>query len=95
MRRGTGKEAGDTVRVELARDDEPLRLSTDLLTCLADEPNALAFFETLTPGHQLYFSNWIESAKTLSTKTKRLSQAVAGLAMKLGYSDMIRQFKKP
>lgn len=94
MRQGTGKEAGDTVQVELERDDEPLRLSPDLLTCLADEPDALTFFDTLTPGHQLYFSNWIESAKTLPTKTKRLHQAVVGLSMKLGYSDMIRHFKK-
>lgn len=93
MRRGIGKEAGDLVRVELERDDDPLRLSADLLTCLSDEPDALAFFETLTPGHQLYFSNWIESAKTLPTKTKRLHQAVSGLAMKLSYSEMIRHFR--
>lgn len=93
MRQGIGKKAGDPIQVALARDDEPLRLSSDLLTCLTDAPDALAFFETLTPGHQLYFSNWIESAKTLPTKTKRLHQAVVGLSMKLGYSDTIRYFK--
>ncbi|QJD81142.1 YdeI/OmpD-associated family protein [Spirosoma rhododendri] len=93
MRQGIGKEAGDTVQVELERDDEPPRLSPDLLTCLTDAPESLAFFETLTPGHQLYFSNWIESAKTLPTKTKRLHQAVVGLSMKLSYSEMIRHFR--
>ncbi len=93
MRRGLGKEAGATIQVELERDESELALSEDLLTCLADAPDALAFFETLPRGHQQYFSNWIDSAKTLPTREKRLSQAIAGLSMKLGYGDTIRHFK--
>ncbi|GAB3571505.1 hypothetical protein GCM10027578_29870 [Spirosoma luteolum] len=93
MRRGLRKEAGATVQVVLQHDDAPLRLSSDLLACLDDAPDARAFFDTLTPGHQLYFSNWIDSAKTLPTKTKRLSQAIRGLSLKQGYSDMIRSTK--
>jgi uncharacterized protein YdeI (YjbR/CyaY-like superfamily) len=64
------------------------------MACLDDEPAALAFFITLPKGHQQYFSNWIESAKTIDTKTKRIMQAVAGLAMGLGYGEMVRHFKK-
>lgn len=93
MRRGLGKEAGVTIQVELERDESELALSEDLLTCLADAPDALAFFETLPRGHQQYFSNWIDSAKTLPTREKRLSQAIVGLSMKLGYGDTIRHFK--
>ncbi len=93
MRRGLGKEVGATIQVELERDESELALSEDLLTCLADAPDALAFFETLPRGHQQYFSNWIDSAKTLPTREKRLSQAIAGLSMKLGYGDTIRHFK--
>ncbi|ADB40543.1 YdeI/OmpD-associated family protein [Spirosoma linguale] len=94
MRRGIRKEAGATVRVTLAVDDSPMPLSADLLACLDDDPAAKAFFQTLARGHQVYFSNWIEEAKTITTKTKRLTQAVMGLSMGLGFGEMIRYFKK-
>ena len=93
MRRGLRKEAGTTVRVSLELDPNPIPLSADLMTCLADEPVALDFFNSLPKGHQNYFSNWIESAKTDATRTKRLTQAVTGLSMGLGYGEMIRHFK--
>ena len=94
MRRGIRKEAGATVRVELAADNDPMLISADLMTCLADDPAALNFFDTLTNGHRNYFSNWIESAKTAETKTKRITQAVMGLSMAMGYPEMVRYFKK-
>ncbi|GAB3025743.1 DUF1905 domain-containing protein [Spirosoma pulveris] len=94
MRRGIRKEAGAMVRVTLAVDDSPMPLSADLLACLDDDPTAKAFFQTLARGHQVYFSNWIEDAKTVNTKTKRLIQAVMGLSMGLGFGEMIRYFKK-
>ena len=94
MRRAIRKEAGATVRVELEVDDSPMPLSADLMACLDDDPDALAFFQTLPKGHQQYFSKWIEDAKTTETKTKRLTQTVMGLAMGMGYGDMIRYFKK-
>lgn len=93
MRRELGKEAGAIIQVELERDESELSLSEDLLVCLADAPDARAFFETLPRGHQQYFSNWIDSAKTIPTREKRLSQAIAGLSMKLGYGAMIRHFR--
>ncbi len=95
MRRGMGKEEeGATVRVSLEVDNDPIPLSADLLACLDDDPGALAFFKTLPKGHQNYFSNWIEEAKTSETKTKRLTQTVVGLSMGMGYGEMIRYFKK-
>ncbi|MBC7568448.1 MAG: DUF1905 domain-containing protein [Spirosoma sp.] len=94
MRRGLRKEAGAMVRVELDYDDSPMLLSADLMTCLTDDPAALDFFNSLPKGHQNYFSNWIESAKTDSTRTKRITQAVTGLNLSLGYGEMIRHFKK-
>ncbi len=82
------------VRVELDYDDSPIQVSADLMTCLGDDPVALDFFKSLPKGHQNYFSNWIESAKTDFTRTKRLTQAVLGLGMRLGYSEMIHYFRK-
>lgn len=94
MRRGIRKEAGATVRVNLAVDESPMPLSADLLACLDDDPAAKDHFQTLSRGHQVYFSNWIEEAKTTTTKTKRLTQAIMGLSMGLGFGEMIRYFKK-
>lgn len=94
MRREIRKEKGAVVQISLELDESPMPLSEDLLTCLADEPTASAYFQTLSQGHKNYFSNWIEEAKTIDTKTKRLHQAVVGLSMGLGFGEMIRHFKR-
>lgn len=93
MRKAIGKEAGATITVQVEADDSPLVNSDDLMACLADDPTALAFFESLTPGHQRYYSRWIDDAKTIETKTKRITQAIQGFRMGMGYSEMIRYVK--
>ena len=60
------------------------------MECLADEPAASAFFQSLAGSHQRYFSKWIDSAKTEPTRTKRIALAVNALAKKWGYPEMIR-----
>ena len=94
MRQGIRKEAGATVQVSLEFDDLPIPLSAELMLCLADAPDALTYFQTLPPGHQRYFSNWIDEAKTPDTQTKRLTQAMQGLSMGFGFGEMIRYFKR-
>jgi hypothetical protein len=94
IRKGTGKTAGDTVKVKFEKDDAPAKLSADFIDCLKDDARAYDFFNTLPKGHQRYFSNWIESAKTIQTKTKRITMAVIALASGQGYGEMIRANKK-
>jgi len=93
MRRTIGKTKGDSVEVGLAIDEKGYQINEDLLACLADEPRALAFFNTLTKGHQTYFSKWIESAKTIETKTKRIANSLTYLSQEMGYGEMIRGLK--
>lgn len=93
IRKGTGKKAGDTVKVQFELDEKPAPLSPDLISCLKDDPKAYAYFKTLPKGHQRYFSNWIESAKTTHTKTKRITMAVIALGSGQGFSEMIRANK--
>jgi hypothetical protein len=93
LRKVLRKEAGTTIQVMLEIDNSPLVNSEDLMACLADVPEALTFFETLTPGHQRYYSRWIDEAKTVETKSKRISQAIQGFQMGMGYPEMIRHFK--
>jgi hypothetical protein len=94
IRKGTGKTAGDTLRVQIELDDRPIKLSADFIACVKDDDRAHAFFKSLPRGHQNYFSNWIESAKTISTKTKRITMAVIALAQGQGFGEMMRANKK-
>ena len=87
------KSAGDKVKVVMALDTRAPSLSNDLLECLEDDKTALAHFKTLPKSHQNYFSNWIESAKTSATKTKRIVMAVTALSKKQGFGEMIRENK--
>lgn len=94
IRKGIKKEKGDKITVQLEIDKKVKPLSEDFITCLEDEPRALSYFKTLAPSHQKYFSQWIESAKTDTTKTKRIAMAVNALSMKMGYGEMLRANRK-
>ncbi len=94
MRKGIGKRKGAMLEVSLTKDNTPLTISPELLECLADEPEAKAHFESLAPSHQRYFSNWIDSAKTDTTKAKRLAMCLSALARKMNYGAMIREQKR-
>jgi hypothetical protein len=91
MRRAIGKEKGDKVTLVLELDKRKLELSRDLMTSLADEPLALEHFNTLPMSHRQYFSKWIESARTTTTKTKRIVSAVIALSQGKGFGQMIRE----
>ena len=93
MRRGLRKKEGAVVSVQLEVDTDELPQSADLLACLEDEPKALAYFNKLPLGHQNYYTKWIESAKTIETKTKRITMAVRGMAMGLDYGQTLRYFR--
>lgn len=93
MRKALGKTQGDKVKVTLNVDKRPLELSADLMISLEDEPAALDFFNTLPMSHRQYFSKWIESAKTVETKTKRIVSAVMALSQRKGYGEMMRENK--
>ena len=93
MRKGIGKRRGAMVKVKLQEDTKPFVFNKDLIDCLADEPNALAFFKKLAPSHQRYFSKWIEDAKTETTKIKRITQTVNALSKSMDYGSMIRNLQ--
>lgn len=90
MRRATGKKAGAMLNVQLEADNSEFVFNTDFMDCLADDPAATQYFQSLPGSHQRYFSKWIESAKTEPTRTKRIAMAINALAKKWGYAEMIR-----
>lgn len=94
IRKGIAKRVGAQLVVQITCDDNPDPVtSPELMECLEDEPDALAFFNSLPKGHRNYFMKWIESAKTAPTKAKRIAQAVTALARKQDYGTMIRSNK--
>ena len=94
MRKAIAKKEGAMVEVILSVDERKYELNKDFVACLNDDPEAKIFFETLAPSRQNYFSKWIDDAKTDATKTRRIAQALFGLANKMDYGPMIRFHKK-
>jgi len=94
MRKGLGKRKGAIIRVQIQEDKKVLQVNPVFMECLADEPKAVAFFKTLPRSHQLYFSKWIESAKTDETKTKRIAAAVNALSKGMGFTEMVRSLRQ-
>lgn len=90
VRKQIRKHKGASLQVTLEADNNPVPLNTELMECLADEPGSLSFFNSLTPGHRKYFSNWIDSAKTDVTKTKRIAQTLDALANQMQFGEMLR-----
>lgn len=94
MRKGIGKKHGAMLKVELQEDTKEFEFNKDFIACLKDEPSAMEFFQSLAGSHQRYFSKWIDNAKTMETKTKRIAWAVTALSRKQGYGEMIRSHSR-
>ena len=93
MRKGIRKEEGAMVTLNLEEDTDELPQSEELMICLEDEPKALEAFLKMPKGHQNYYAKWIESAKSIETKTKRITMTVNGLAMGMDYGEMMRYYR--
>lgn len=90
LRKKIQKRKGDTIKVQIEEDKKGYLLNAAFIECLNDEPEANQFFNSLPKSHQNYFSKWIESAKTIETKSKRIAMAVNALSKKWNYGVMIR-----
>lgn len=88
IRKKIKKEAGDTIEVILYADNEPLKAPKELLECLADEPAALKFFNTLSESNKKYYIEWIYSAKKEETKVDRMAKSIERLAKGLKMYDV-------
>jgi tRNA isopentenyl-2-thiomethyl-A-37 hydroxylase MiaE len=94
IRKAIGKKMGDKLTVELELDQRQIEPSADFMKCLKQDPEALNFFKTLPGSHQRYFSKWIDDAKTIQTKTKRIVMAMTAFSRKQGFQEMVRANKQ-
>lgn len=93
MRKGTGKREGAGLKVSFELDERSIPINAELVNCLADEPEALRFFNSLPKSVQGYFSKWIDTAKTDTTKAKRIAESVNALMMRRNFTEMMREMK--
>jgi antitoxin component of MazEF toxin-antitoxin module len=77
-RQEAGVKGGDKVEVELVLDTAPreVELPADLAAALAAEPNAKAFFDTLSYSNKLRHVLSITDAKTEATRQKRVAKVM-------------------
>lgn len=94
MRKALGKRKGATLQVSLALDESAFRFCEELMMCMEDDPKAMQHFKSLSNSEQKYFSKWIDSAKTDSTKAKRITQTLNAMHRGFGYGQMIRAMKE-
>lgn len=80
IRKKIRKGEGDIVRVILYRDDQLPEVPEELLLCIADDLQALKFFNSLTEDEKHQYVRWIYSAKTEKTRIDRMAKTVAALA---------------
>jgi hypothetical protein len=71
-------EVGDTVAIEIDRDDAPrtVDLPEDLAAALAAEPGARAAFDAMSYTHRREWAEAIDGAKRPETRARRIAQAV-------------------
>lgn len=91
LRKALKKEEGAVVELNLTFDaDFKIEMPDDLELCLADEEVLMQQFLSMPKSHQNYFINWLNSAKTEATRTKRIIMIVDAMAKKYNYGEMIR-----
>lgn len=79
IRKKIGKKEGDIVHVILYSDDEALEVPDEIRLCLADEPSALKFFNSLSDDEKSSYIKWIYSTKNEARKVERLAATITRL----------------
>ena len=90
MRHGIRKPVGSRITLKIEEDRSIIKMDADLMTCLKEEPHALARFSLLAPSHQRYFSKWISEAKTQETKVRRIGLTVDAMLKAMDFGETIR-----
>lgn len=78
FRRDTGIMIGDDLTVTIEPEGPQLyNMSTDIVSALEFEPDAVEFFNGLATHYRKNYVNWVESAKRPETRVKRIEEMVA------------------
>jgi hypothetical protein len=90
LRKSLQKNKGAMLKLRLVEDKKRLEICSELLECLRDAPHAEKKFMALPRSHQMYYSNWIASAKTIRTITRRIACTIEAMEKNLTYAETLR-----
>lgn len=94
LRKELGKNEGDPVNLSIEEDTTfTVEMPEDLELCLTEDPQCMENFLKLPKSHQNYYINWLNTAKTETTRTKRLVQIFAAMEKQMDFPEMIRSNK--
>ena len=84
IRKELNKDFGDSIKVSVALDEKKRIVSVpqDIRKVLAQNPKAQTIFNKLSYSHKREYVNWVNGAKKMKTKEKRLSKLVKMLEPK-------------
>lgn len=95
LRKSLKKEAGATILVQLEEDkDFRVEIPEDLELCLSDERRLLDNFMKLPMSHRNWYINWLNTAKTEVTRTKRIVKIISAMDREMTFSEMMREDKE-
>jgi len=91
LRKELKKAEGALLHLELEEDTEfKIEMPADLELCLLEEKHCIENFMKLPKSHQNYYINWLNTAKTDQTRTKRLTQIVIAMDKQMDFGEMMR-----
>ena len=90
LRRAIHKNKGAMVKLIIEEDKKPLTVLPELQECLSYSATAEKKFKSLPHSHQMYYSNWIGSAKTAETRAKRIGLTILAMEKNLTYGEMMK-----
>lgn len=81
IRNKTGKIPGDTIRVQLEKDEEErtIEMNEDLRDVIENNEIAMLNYENLSYTNKKEINRWIETAKKEDTKILRIGKTVENL----------------
>ncbi|WP_449436919.1 YdeI/OmpD-associated family protein [Pedobacter steynii] len=94
IRKQLKKDLGGVLELSLEEDTTfKIEMPEDLELCLSDEPHLLKNFLKQPKSHQNWYINWLNSAKTEATRTKRIVKIVNAMDKDWDFGTMMRDGK--
>lgn len=94
IRKALKAALGDVLHLNVEEDtDFEITIPADLELCLSEEPHLLERFLKFNKSNRNYFINWINSAKTEPTRTRRIAMTMEAMELGLDFGAMIRRDK--
>lgn len=69
-------DKGDKIQMKVRREIKELPIPEDFESALKEDGKAYQFFKSLSPAQKNEYINWIEGAKQMATREKRLNTSV-------------------